>query len=61
MRHSLTLTSREVDEDCVLLGYYATSSGNFVPTFRDSLSVPSSLIGLSDPLKWDLYVVPKRR
>ena len=30
-------------ENCALLGYYATSSGNLlVPTFRDNLSVPSS-------------------
>ena len=32
----------EVDEYCSLLGYYAASSGNFVPTFRDNFSVPSS-------------------
>jgi hypothetical protein len=25
---------REVDENCVLLGYYAASSGNSLPTFR---------------------------
>jgi hypothetical protein len=25
-----------------VLGYYAVSSGNFVPTFRDNLSVPTS-------------------
>jgi hypothetical protein len=25
-----------------LLGYYAASSGNYLPTFRDNLSVPSS-------------------
>jgi len=24
------------------LGYYAVSSGNLLPTFRDNLSVPSS-------------------
>ena len=29
-------------ENCAPLGYYAASSGNFVPTFRDNLSVPSS-------------------
>ena len=29
-------------ENCVLLGYYAASSGNFLPTFRDKLLVPSS-------------------
>ena len=33
---------REVDEDCVLLGCYAGSGGNFLPTFPDNLSVPSS-------------------
>jgi hypothetical protein len=30
-------------ENCVLLGYYAASSGNFLPTFRDKLLVPSSV------------------
>ena len=33
---------REVDENCVLLGCYAASSGNFLPTFRDNISIPSS-------------------
>jgi len=33
---------RQVVENCALLGYYATSSGNFLPTFRHNLSVPSS-------------------
>jgi hypothetical protein len=32
----------EVDENCALLGYYAASSGDFLPSFRDNLSVPSS-------------------
>ena len=31
---------REVDENWALLGYYAASSGNFLPTFRDILWVP---------------------
>ena len=31
---------REVDENCVLLGCYAASSFNFLPTFRDNLSGP---------------------
>ena len=35
----------EVDESCVLLDYYAASSGNFLPTFRDNISVPSSDAG----------------
>jgi len=30
---------REEDENCTLLGHYAASSGNFLPTFRDNLSV----------------------
>ena len=38
----------EVDENCAILGYYAVSSGNSLPTFRDSFSVPSSG-GILDP------------
>ena len=30
----------EVDENCALLGSYAASSGNSLPTFRDNISVP---------------------
>ena len=37
---------REVDENCALLGYYAASSGNSLPTFRDNLSIPSSRVEL---------------
>ena len=33
---------REVDGNCALLGYYAASSGNFLPTFRDNSSFPST-------------------
>jgi len=29
---------REVDENCALLGYYAASSGNLLPTFRNDLA-----------------------
>jgi hypothetical protein len=29
-------------ENCTLLGYYTTSSGNTLPTFWDNLSVPNS-------------------
>ena len=35
---------REVDENCTLQSYYAASSGNFLPTFRDNLSVPYSWV-----------------
>jgi hypothetical protein len=31
------------DEICALLGYNAASSGNRLPTFRDNVSVPSSV------------------
>ena len=34
----------EADKNCALLGYYAASGGNFLPTFRDNLTVPSSWI-----------------
>jgi len=31
---------REEDENCAVLGYYAEgSSGNFLPTFRENLSI----------------------
>jgi len=31
------------DENCALLAHYAANSGNFLPTFRDNLSVPGFL------------------
>jgi len=34
-------------EECALLGYYAASSGNFLPTFRDNLWAPIS--GVKNP------------
>jgi len=37
---------READENRALLGYYAASSGNFLPTFWVNLSVPSSQVKL---------------
>jgi len=44
---------REVDEICALLGCDAASSGNFLPTFRDNLSVPVSRV---NPWSWDRQV-----
>jgi len=35
---------RELDENCALLGYFAVSSGNSLPAFRDNLSVQSSRV-----------------
>ena len=52
---------REVDEKCALLGYYAASSDNFLPSFRDNLSVPTSVVKNPDLLRWDRQVVPKRQ
>jgi hypothetical protein len=31
---------RDADEICALLGHYAASNGNPLPTFRDNVSVP---------------------
>jgi hypothetical protein len=31
-------------ENCALLGYYAASSANFLPTFQGNLSVPYSRV-----------------
>jgi hypothetical protein len=39
--HEISGFRREVDTNCVLLGYYAASS-NLLPTFRGNLSVTSS-------------------
>jgi hypothetical protein len=37
---------RDVDEICGLLGNYTASCGNYLPTFRDNVSVPSSRVKL---------------
>jgi hypothetical protein len=47
MRNLLTFISgfrRDVGEVCGLLGYYTASCGNYLPTFRDNVSVPSSRV-----------------
>jgi hypothetical protein len=54
---------RDGDEICALLGYYATPSGNPLPTFRDIALVPSSNVTKSrslDPERWDRYVFPEK-
>ena len=35
---------REGDENCDLLGHYAASSGNFLPTFLNDISAQSSRV-----------------
>ena len=49
----------KVDENCALLGYYAASSRNFLPTFRDNLSVPSSGVKKARPLRMEPVGCPK--
>jgi hypothetical protein len=39
----------EVAKNCALLGYYAASSGNFLPMPQDKLLVPSSGVKILDP------------
>jgi len=38
-------------ENCVVLGYYAASSGNALPTFWDNLPVPPSTITLNSAVR----------
>ena len=57
-KHVFTMISgfrRDVDENCALLGHYATLSGSSVPSFRDNQSKvkkskkKSFILGLVDP------------
>jgi hypothetical protein len=41
MEHNYAASNFDLFENSAFLGYYAASSGNFLPTFRDNLSVPS--------------------
>jgi len=50
---------REANESCDLLGCYAASSGNSLPTFGDNLSVPLSSV--KNPLRWYWLVFLKSR
>jgi hypothetical protein len=38
-----------IDENCALLGYYATLDDNPLPTFWDNISVPPSRVRVLDP------------
>jgi len=46
---------REVDENCILLGYYAVSSGNSLPKLQDNVLVPSSR-GKNVTRKWGVLL-----
>jgi len=37
----LYIHNKTGNENCTLMGHYAVSSSNFIPTFRDNPSVPS--------------------
>ena len=47
---------RKVDETYAVLGYYVASSGNILPTFLDTVSVPSS--GDKESHPWPLKMKP---
>ena len=53
---------RGINEICALLGFHAAQKGNFLPTFRDNLSVLSSKVQQSNKASWNIlrYVYPKR-
>jgi len=36
------LQLKKKSKNCALLGYYASCSGNLLPTFRNNITVPSS-------------------
>jgi hypothetical protein len=46
----------DVDKICTLLGYYAALNGNPLPTFWDSISVPSSGVKKSKKKKADNFL-----
>jgi len=46
--HVISSFRREEDENCALLSCYTASSGDSLPTFRDSLSVPTSGVHFLD-------------
>jgi hypothetical protein len=54
--------SLELDENCILQGHYAASSGNSVTKFRDNLLFPSSRVKevLEDGTDWLSRNVGKR-
>ena len=54
VRCEVSVFRREEDENCAVLGYYATISGNFLPTFRDI----GPIFGVEED---GTKMVPKRR
>jgi len=50
MEHNYTTSNFDLFQNSAFLGYYAASSGNFLTTFRDNLSVPSLKVKNSNSL-----------
>ena len=46
------LENLNLQQNCTLLGYYTASSGNFLPTFRDNVSVLSSGVKNTKKKSW---------
>jgi hypothetical protein len=51
------LHSEELHKICAVLGYYAASCGNPLPTFRNNVSVPSSRVKTSKKKNRQDYAV----
>jgi hypothetical protein len=49
---AIEVRTHTADEICALLGCYAASSGNPLPTFRNNLSVPSSRDKRAENSSW---------
>ena len=45
-----------VSENCAVLGYYAASSGNSLPTFRENLSLGCKELGVYTYSRTQLYL-----
>jgi len=47
MLHTHIFNNSDPNENCTLVGYYAASSGNYLPTFHNKLSFPFSKVKFS--------------
>jgi len=57
--HGTFLVYNQSSENCAILGFYTASNGNFLPTFRDNLSVPTS--GCKNPTNMDWMLLSTSR
>jgi hypothetical protein len=48
--HMNSFKTDEGDKNCAILGYYAASNGNSLPTIQDNVSVPSSASSIHGPI-----------